>query len=93
MPTPPRTPGDGIQAIAMRCVDAKATYYGTFQSPNQKVIHDHAVSRSPIAEPYAIGGCRELTSEGDVIGSFTDRGVDPAHVYFIRIPGARRRDG
>ncbi|MBI4604609.1 MAG: exo-alpha-sialidase [Planctomycetes bacterium] len=27
----------------------------------------------PVSSPYAIGGCRELTSEGFVIGSFTEQ--------------------
>ncbi len=92
---------DGFFAAAAEQPESPLYYVGANGSQlvclvshdNGATWHDHAVSRSPIVEPYAIGGCRELTPEGDVIGSFTDRGVDPAHVHFIRIPGARRRDG
>ena len=80
--------------VELTCVDPDATAYGTFQSHNQKVgatWHDHAVSE-PVANPYAIGGCREITPDGSIIGSFTDQ-LAPASdagggskVYFFRIP-------
>ena len=49
--------------------------------------------------PYAIGGCREVTADGHIIGSFTDRVPHPdrmteadfigcggaAPVYFFKI--------
>lgn len=34
--------------------------------------HDHAVS-DLVTNPYAIGGCREVTADGWIIGSFTDQ--------------------
>lgn len=52
--------------------------------------HDLAVS-PPVENPYAIGGCRQLTPAGWVIGSFTDQtsatGVadSGAKVYFFRL--------
>ncbi|MDP6361260.1 MAG: hypothetical protein QF473_39470, partial [Planctomycetota bacterium] len=68
--------------------------------------HDHALSSrrfvtapSP-SNPYAVGGCRELTADGAIIGTFTDRipvaGKEPesligvgasAPAYFFRIVG------
>ncbi|MBI3880873.1 MAG: hypothetical protein HY301_12550 [Verrucomicrobia bacterium] len=38
---------------------------------NDTTWHDHAVS-SKFHQPYAIGGCREITPDGFVIGSFTE---------------------
>ena len=52
--------------------------------------HDYAVS-GPVISPYAIGGCREVTADGWVIGSFTAAGADPkdsehaSQVYFLKI--------
>jgi BNR repeat-containing family member len=57
---------------------------------NGATWHDYAVSE-PVISPYAIGGCREVTADGWVIGSFTDSGVDPKdperppRVYFFKI--------
>lgn len=55
--------------------------------------HDHAVTRDKFA-PYAIGGCRELTADGHIIGAFTDQvptsPTDPTprfRVFFFRIKG------
>lgn len=52
--------------------------------------HDFAVS-PPVGNPYSIGGCRQVTPDGSIIGSFTDQTTsttvaqDGAKVYFIRI--------
>jgi len=52
---------------------------------------DHAVS-VPFKQPYAIGGCREVTPDGWIIGSFTDvtgttnNGALVGRVHFFRIP-------
>ncbi len=57
---------------------------------NGTTWHDYAVSQ-PMANPYAIGGCREVTADGWVIGSFTDQAAatdgsgDRSKVYFFRI--------
>ncbi|MBI2303048.1 MAG: hypothetical protein HYU66_29420, partial [Armatimonadetes bacterium] len=51
---------------------------------NGTTWYDYAVSQQTF-NPYAIGGCRELTDDGHVIGSFTDQAVTPPRVYFIRI--------
>lgn len=57
---------------------------------NGRTWHDYAVSE-PVTSPYAIGGCREVTADGWVIGSFTDAGADPkisdvaSKVYFLKI--------
>jgi hypothetical protein len=69
---------------------------------NGTTWHDYAVSE-PVKSPYAIGGCREVTADGWVIGSFTDVPVDPkdseqpSKVYFLKIraglPLVRRAAG
>ena len=57
---------------------------------NGTTWHDYAVSEV-VKGPYAIGGCREVTSDGWIIGSFTDTVVDPkdsatvSKVYFFKI--------
>lgn len=57
---------------------------------NGRTWHDYAVS-GPVTSPYAIGGCREVTADGWVIGSFTAAGANPnitgpvSQVYFLRI--------
>jgi len=60
---------------------------------NGTTWRDHAVSEK-VEHLYAVGGCREVTRDGFVIGSFTTasntdgRGV--SKVYFLRIPTAPR---
>lgn len=53
-------------------------------SDNGETWHDYALSEQTFTL-YAIGGCRELTADGDIIGSFTDQGSSPARVYFFKI--------
>ncbi len=54
--------------------------------------YDYAVSER-VSAPYSIGGCRELTGGGLVIGSFTDQlaaTTDPgggSKVYFFKLQG------
>jgi hypothetical protein len=56
---------------------------------NRTTWHDAAVS-SPVCSLYAIGGCREVTADGWVSGSFTDSRADPkdsvrgSKVFFIK---------
>ena len=35
--------------------------------------------------PYSIGGCRDISADGCILGSFTDTRDPPGKVYFIRI--------
>lgn len=57
---------------------------------NGETWYDYAVSEK-VFKPYSIGGCRELTSDGCIIGSFTDQQsstLDPGGgcpVDFIKI--------
>jgi hypothetical protein len=58
---------------------------------NGRTWYDYAVSDQP-RTPYALGGCRELTADGMIIGSFTERMPDdtsdtmhPARVCFLKI--------
>jgi hypothetical protein len=59
---------------------------------NGATWQDHAVSE-PFRQPYAVGGAREVTPDGWIIGSFTDV-TGPTHkdeagssgrVHFFRI--------
>ncbi len=60
---------------------------------NGATWQDHAVS-APFRQPYGVGGCREVTPDGWIIGSFTDvagsgRKVEAGgtgRVHFFRIP-------
>jgi len=51
---------------------------------------DHAVG-AVVASPYAIGGCRELTADGSIVGTFTDQSSasnaprGQSKVYFFTI--------
>ncbi len=57
---------------------------------NGRTWYDYAVTDRTY-RPYSIGGCRELTGDGDIIGSFTDQLASTADpkgkcpVYFFRI--------
>ena len=57
---------------------------------NGATWRDHAVS-PPVTNPYSIGGCRELTQDGWITGSFTSQigathqSQDRSKVYFFRI--------
>lgn len=69
----------GTRLVCLRSDDNGATW------------RDHAMS-APFARPYAIGGCREVTPDGWIIGSFTDvvstrkEGPFDSRVHFFRIP-------
>ncbi len=71
---------------------------------NGETWRDYAVSEAAFppcgqgSRIYAIGGCREVTQDGYILGSFTHRVFDPAdsatgkdtrfvrsHIYFIRL--------
>lgn len=57
---------------------------------NGATWHDHALS-APLTQPYSVGGCREITPDGHIIGSFTDvtgekkNGFPSGRVFFFRI--------
>ncbi|MBN1342425.1 MAG: hypothetical protein JXQ73_07080 [Phycisphaerae bacterium] len=59
---------------------------------NGRTWRDHAVTEKAY-QSYSIGGCRELTADGYVIGTFTDQVASTADVagkcpvYFFRIRG------
>ena len=65
-------------------------------SDNGSTWQDHAVS-GPVKQLYSIGGCRETTHDGWIIGSFTDQAGTTANasakskVYFFRAPTTDRR--
>jgi hypothetical protein len=57
---------------------------------NGQTWQDHAISPRKF-NPYSVGGCREVTTDGHIIGSFTDQIAHTADtkgncpVYFFRI--------
>jgi hypothetical protein len=61
---------------------------------NGATWRDHAVSE-PFKFLYAIGGCREITPDGYIIGTFTDvvkavpNEQSKGRVYFFRIPASK----
>ncbi len=63
---------------------------------NGRTWYDYAVSDKTY-RPYSIGGCRELTADGYLIGSFTNQSASPAEVsgkcsvYFFRIQAGLSR--
>ncbi len=63
---------------------------------NGNTWHDHARTEETF-RPYALGGCREITDDGSIIGSFTEQGTGSdilardVKVYFFRI-GTNRPD-
>ena len=50
--------------------------------------YDHAMSNSNFMNPYMVGGCREITSDGYIIGSFTDYNSvdDSGTAYYFDFP-------
>jgi len=87
-------PNGTIYAVSR---DANASRLACLASEdNGNTWHDHAVS-APVTNPYAIGGCREITSDGFIIGSFTDQ--IPAmtntnarpKVYFFKIQSGAKK--
>ncbi len=61
---------------------------------NGETWYDYAKSKEKF-RTYSIGGCREVTDGGDIIGSFTDvgDGARPPKVYFFRIRARGNADG
>jgi hypothetical protein len=60
---------------------------------NGDTWRDHAISET-VLNPYAIGGCREVTADGWIIGSFTEQTpTNGGKVYFFRIPARSSRKG
>lgn len=51
---------------------------------NGATWYDYALSQQTFV-PYSIGGCREISADGSILGSFTDQREPPGKVYFIRI--------
>jgi len=45
-------------------------------------------SDEKLTNPYAIGGCREVTADGYVIGSFTDRMPVAGKIEDLTVPGS-----
>ncbi len=51
---------------------------------NGATWYDYALSQQAFV-PYSIGGCREISAEGSILGSFTDQRDPPGKVFFLRI--------
>lgn len=74
---PPKAP---LRLACLRSDDNGATW------------HDHAVSSESFKQPYAIGGFRDVTPDGFIIGSFTEvvnavaNEQSKGRAHFFRIP-------
>jgi len=75
-------------ASALYCVVASSGRIGCLISrDNGSTWHDYALS-VPVEQPYSIGGCRQITADGYVIGTFTSTpsvADAPSQVWFLRI--------
>jgi len=66
---------------------------------NGQTWSDHAIGETQFTDTYSIGGFREVTSDGHILGTFTDRVQSPLDpkgicpVYFFKIKvGVRQND-
>ena len=103
----PHFKGDKIELIGMDGFFAASptTLYCVSHTPDGRVgclasddngttWRDHAVSEKKYDRMYALGGCRAVTADGHIIGSFTDSLASPAEsvstsrVHFIKIAAA-----
>ncbi len=59
---------------------------------NGETWYDYAISE-PVTNPYAIGGCQQITEDNRIIGSFTDQGSNGASstVYFLGIEAGKSK--
>jgi hypothetical protein len=91
--TPTRARGGPLFVIG-RTAKAPVRLACLRSDDNGATWHDHAWSE-PFRQPYAIGGCREVTPDGWIIGSLTDltdkkkEGAFESRVHFFHIPAQR----
>jgi hypothetical protein len=89
---------DGFFAVdgsVLYCVGRDASRLACLVShDNGSTWQDHAVSDA-VTNPYSIGGCRVVSKDGYILGSFTDQ-IAPntdtgggSKVYFFRIKGGK----
>lgn len=85
------TSRDSRHGSALYCVGNDGGHLACLVSyDNGQSWHDYARSREKFSL-YAIGGCRAVTSDGYVIGTFTDQAGDPhaankkPRVFFFRV--------
>jgi len=52
---------------------------------NGTTWNDFAWGGATFPGTYSIGGCREITDDGYILGSFTATGYNPERVYFFKI--------
>lgn len=77
------------------CVSRAGDRIGCLVSlDNGRTWHDHALSRV-VRNAYSVGGCREVTVDGHVIGTFTEQVAGTANVegkcpvFFLKIRAGR----
>jgi len=88
--------------FATRAMESKATIYAVSHDANASRLaclasdddgntwHDFAVS-GQVTNAYSIGGCREVTRDGHIIGSFTEQmpvsanTIASSKVYFFKV--------
>ncbi|MBP8131007.1 MAG: hypothetical protein KA184_15620 [Candidatus Hydrogenedentes bacterium] len=90
---------DGFFATRDGSPESPLYFVGSFQgrvvclasTDNGTTWHDHAAADA-VYQPYSVGGCRTVTPDGCIIGSFTDQSGNntipdrQSRVYFFRIP-------
>lgn len=81
-------PGDALYAVGQ----SEGRIACLRSADNGLTWRDHALSEERF-NVYSLGGFRELTSDGAIIGAFTDqKGIDgagPVQVHFLRIPATQ----
>ena len=89
-----RVPGSTLYCISR---DATTNRIACLASDdNGATWYDYGVS-NPVRNPYSIGGCREITTDGFILGSFTDQTAPTtdsgggSKVYFFKIKAGLRR--
>lgn len=76
----PSTPGSTLYSIGW-----SSGRVGCLASDdNGETWYDYALTTSTF-HGYSLGGCREITADGYILGYFTDVGTDPARVIFFKI--------
>jgi hypothetical protein len=108
--TAPRFQGDKIQLTGLDGFFAatKDTLYCVSHTPDNHVgclassdngatWRDHALSDDAMDGLYAVGGCRDVTPDGKIIGSFTvtqstaANATSASNVYFFQIRAAKSK--
>jgi hypothetical protein len=90
-----RVPGSTLYCVSRDAATSRIACLAS--DDNGATWYDYAVS-DPVQNPYSIGGCREITTDGFILGSFTDQTTPTtdvgggSKVYFFKIKSGLRRE-